>query len=109
MNTYYLYDEETKEFDGAISAEEQPANGTLIPIPLGLYMPIKFDEAAQIWTGLTEDEWQKNHPNKEPKPSDSDKALAALTLQMAKQSEKQDKFNAQLLLKLAQLGGGANV
>ncbi|MBS9400119.1 hypothetical protein KI690_10505, partial [Pediococcus acidilactici] len=42
-------------------------------------------------------------------PSGSDKAIAALTLQVAKQSEKQDEFNAQLLLKLAQLGGGANV
>ncbi|MDB8858799.1 DUF2977 domain-containing protein [Pediococcus acidilactici] len=42
-------------------------------------------------------------------PTASDKAIAALTLQMAKQSEKQDKFNAQLLLKIAQLGGGANV
>lgn len=42
-------------------------------------------------------------------PTNSDKAVAALTLQMAKQSEKQDKFNAELLLKLAQIGGGANV
>ncbi len=42
-------------------------------------------------------------------PTNSDKAVAALTLQMAKQSEKQDEFNAQLLLKLAQLGGEANV
>lgn len=42
-------------------------------------------------------------------PTNSDKAVAALTLQMAKQSERQDKFNAQLLLKIAQLGGEANV
>ncbi|MCQ0050340.1 DUF2977 domain-containing protein [Pediococcus acidilactici] len=42
-------------------------------------------------------------------PTASDKAIAALTLQMAKQSEKQDEFNAQLLLKIAQLGGEANV
>ncbi len=42
-------------------------------------------------------------------PTTSDKAIAALTLQMAKQSEKQDEFNAQLLLKLAQLGGETNV
>lgn len=42
-------------------------------------------------------------------PTNSDKAVATLTLQVAKQSEKQDEFNAQLLLKLAQLGGGANV
>lgn len=42
-------------------------------------------------------------------PSKADTAIAALTLQVAKQSEKQDEFNAQLLLKLAQLGGGANV
>lgn len=42
-------------------------------------------------------------------PTKADTAIAALTLQVAKQSEKQDEFNAQLLLKLAQLGGGANV
>lgn len=42
-------------------------------------------------------------------PTNSDKTVAALTLQMAKQSERQDKFNAQLLLKIAQLGGEANV
>lgn len=42
-------------------------------------------------------------------PTNLDKAVADLILRMAKQSEKQDKFNAELMRKLAQLGGGANV
>lgn len=79
MNTYYLYDEETKEFDGVIIAEEQPANGTLIPIPLGLYMPIKFDETAQKWTGLTKEEWEQANPSKDYKPS----ALQEIIMQQA--------------------------
>lgn len=41
-------------------------------------------------------------------PTNLDKAVADLIVQVAKQSEKQDKFNAELKLKLAKLGGGAN-
>lgn len=41
-------------------------------------------------------------------PSDSDKAIAQLTLQIAQQKAQQDKLNAQLLLQIAQLKGGNN-
>lgn len=86
---------------------EDAEHETLIAPPDGLYEP-KFDIKSQTWTGISETEWDKEHPYN-PEPSVIDKAIAALTLQMAKQSEKQDEFNAQLLLKLAQLGGGTNV
>lgn len=87
---------------------EDTEHETLIAPAEGLYEPITFDKNSQTWSGISEDEWNKKHPYN-PEPSVVDKAIAALTLQVAKQSEKQDEFNAQLLLKLAQIGGGANV
>ncbi|MDE3751887.1 DUF2977 domain-containing protein [Pediococcus pentosaceus] len=42
-------------------------------------------------------------------PTVSEQASAALTLAVAKQKEEQDKFNAQILLQVAKLGGTANV
>ncbi|MFY4479675.1 DUF2977 domain-containing protein [Latilactobacillus sakei] len=41
-------------------------------------------------------------------PSDTDKAIAQLTLQAAQQKVTQDKLNAQVLLEIAQLKGGNN-
>lgn len=39
------------------------------------------------------------------RPTDQDKAMANLTLELARNKASQDKFNSQLLLQMAKLGG----
>jgi hypothetical protein len=41
---------------------EDASHETLIAPTEGLYEPIIFDVASQTWSGLSEDEWKKEHP-----------------------------------------------
>ena len=101
MNTYYLYDNETKEFDGTILDNQQPANGTSVPIPENLYTPIKFDETAQKWTGLTKEEYEQANPSEDFKPS----ALQEIVMQQAKTIAQMQQMLMQQSKDIAKLKG----
>jgi hypothetical protein len=42
---------------------EDAEHETLIAPASGLYEPVTFNKKAQAWSGLSEDEWKKEHPD----------------------------------------------
>lgn len=71
----------------------------------GIKLPVTFDGAK--WIEATDDEHKaysatNTDSNAPTEPSDADKAVAALTLQLAQNKADQDAVNAQLLLATAQ-------
>ncbi|MGR3742107.1 hypothetical protein [Companilactobacillus sp. DQM5] len=106
----YFYDENLIFSECKIlETEELPENATLkAPRTEVGYEPYTYDPAADDWKGVSEEEYLKAHPEPEPEapePSEVDKAIAKLTLNQATQKVAQDKFNANVLLQIAKIGG----
>lgn len=62
--------------------QKMPDNATTIECPQGLYDPY-FDETAHTWNGLTQEEWKAKHPQKPVEPSDDDKIMNMMGIQIA--------------------------
>ena len=72
----------------------------------GLYEPIRFDLAAQTWTGATQQEWEAAHPDPAPTPTAQQKAMAGVLKDLAsvkQDGQSQDQLNANLMKQVAQL------
>lgn len=85
--------------------QEMPDNGTTIVCPNGLYEPC-FDEQAQTWKGITKEEWEAKHPQKPVEPSDDDKTMNMMGIQIAnltKQSQSLSQAVNTLGLQIAKM------
>lgn len=69
---------------------EDAEHETLVAPASGLYEPITFNKETQTWSGLSEDEWRKEHPDNAV-PSGVQKVVTALINQMGDMNE---KFNS---------------
>ena len=79
--------------------QKMPDNGTTVVCPNGLYDPY-FDEQAQTWKSITKEEWEAKHTQKPVVPSQADKVMNDLGLQMAQLTAE----NKQLKQSINQLG-----
>lgn len=78
-----------------------PANATTVAPVNGLYDP-KWN--GNEWVGITEADWMAQQPAPTPAtPTTDQEAQAQLALQLAKTTQAQATFNAQVLLELADL------
>lgn len=108
MKTIYRYDASTKKLTGTDVVTDDyklEANETEVVCPQGLYDPY-FVEAEQTWKGITKEEWEAKHPQKPVEPSQADKAMNALGLQMAQLTTENEQLKQsvnQLGLQLAQV------
>ena len=85
--------------------QKMPDNGTTVVCPNGLYDPY-FDEQAQTWKSITKEEWEAKYPQKPVVPSQADKVMNDLGLQMAQLAAENKQLKQsinQLGLQLAQL------
>lgn len=85
--------------------QKMPDNGTTVVCPNGLYDPY-FDEQAQTWKSITKEEWEAKHTKKPVVPSQADKVMNDLGLQMAQLTAENKQLKQsinQLGLQLAQL------
>lgn len=85
--------------------QKMPDNGTTVVCPNGLYDPY-FDEQAQTWKSITKEEWEAKHTQKPVVPSQADKVMNDLGLQMAQLTAENKQLKQsinQLGLQLAQL------
>lgn len=109
--TLYIYDPTKHDYHTDIVADDYvlQANETFVqPIGAdgtGIKLPVSFDGTK--WIEATDDEHKKylaaNIDSNAPTgSSNTDKAIAALTLQIAQNKSDQDTVNAQLLLATAQ-------
>ena len=79
--------------------QAMPDSATTVVCPDGLYDPC-FDEQAQTWKGITKEEWEAKLPQKPVVPSQADKVMNNLGLQMAQLTAE----NKQLKQSVNQLG-----
>lgn len=115
MKQVYFYDEKTKEFSGYDVIEDAakiPANATTVePIDsngVGLYDPV-WNENTHSWNSLAKEEWEEKHPTPDPKPTQDQQTLAALTkqiIQLQVANVQQQKINASLTKQLIDLNKG---
>lgn len=115
MKQVYFYDNSTKKFAGydvIDDAAEIPANATTIePVGsngAGLYDPV-WNENTHSWNSLTKEEWEEKHSTPDPKPTQGQQALAALTkqvMQLQTAITKQQKINTSLTKQLMDLNKG---
>lgn len=112
----FIYDKETKRYMYPVSDYpdnyDLPANATAVkPVDsngAGLYDPT-WNESTHSWDSLTEEEWEQKHPVPDPKPTQSQQTLAALTKQVMElqaANVQQQKVNANLTKQLMDLKGG---
>lgn len=106
----YIYDPTQHDYHANIVADDYvlKTNETFTqPVGAdgdGIKLPVSFDGTQ--WIEATDDEHKayltaNTDPNAPIGPSDTDKAIAALTLQLAQNKADQDAANAQLLLATA--------
>lgn len=117
MKQVYFYDNETKAFNGYDVIEdtaEIPANATTVePVDsngVGLYDPV-WNENTHSWNSLTREEWEQKHPAPDPKPTQAQQTLAALTKQVMElqaANAQQQKVNANLTKQLMDLNKGGH-
>ena len=115
MKKIYFYNKATKEFAGydvIDDAAEIPANSTTIE-PLGsdgagLYGPT-WNENTHSWNSLAKEEWEQMFPVQNPKPTQTQQTLVALTkqvMQLQAANVQQQKVNASLTKQLMYLNKG---
>lgn len=116
MKQVYFYGENKKfiSYDVIDDAAEVPSNATTVrPVDsngVGLYDPT-WNENANSWDSLTEEEWKQKHATSEPKPepTQDQQTLAALTkqvMQLQAANVQQQKVNASLTKQLMDLNKG---
>lgn len=106
MAQVLYYWDKNNQFDHSELLDELPtplpANATTVVPANGLYDPISWN--GNTWTGVTLETWLAARPDPEPAvPTTDQKAQAQLALQLAKTTQAQATFNAQVLLELADL------
>lgn len=72
----------------------------------GLYEPIRFDLATQVWVGVSKTEWEADHPAPAPKPTPQQTLMAGVMKDLAgvkNDGKSQDQLNANLMKQVAQL------
>lgn len=72
----------------------------------GLYEPIRFDLAAQVWVGASKSEWEAAHPDPVPMPTPQQTLMAGVMKDLAgakNDGKGQDQLNASLMKQVAQL------
>lgn len=87
------------------AGQTMPDNATTVVCPDGLYDPY-FDEQAQTWKGITQAEWEAKHPQKPVEPSDDDKTMNMMGIQIAnltKQSQSLSQTVNTLGLQIAKM------
>lgn len=78
LNEYVAYDLVADDYE---AGELE----TCVPMPNGLYEPVRFNPINQTWSGATREEWLDNQPTPKPVvPSAGMLAINALGLQVAK-------------------------
>lgn len=79
--------------------QAMPDNATDVVCPNGLFEPC-FDETGKKWVGISQEEWEAKYPQKPVVPSQADKVMNNLGLQMAQLTAE----NKQLKQSVNQLG-----
>lgn len=72
----------------------------------GLYEPIHFDLATQVWVGASKAEWEAAHPDPVPTPTSQQTLMAGVMKGLAgvkNDGKSQDQLNASLMKQVAQL------
>lgn len=72
----------------------------------GLYEPIRFDLATQVWVGVSKAEWEADHPAPAPKPTPQQTLMAGVMKDLAgvkQDGQSQDKLNADMMKQVAKL------
>ena len=72
----------------------------------GLYEPIRYDLATQVWVGASKAEWEAAHPDPVPTPTSQQTLMAGVMKDLAgvkNNGKNQDQLNAQLLKDVAGL------
>lgn len=72
----------------------------------GLFEPIRFDLATQVWIGVSKEEWEAAHPAPAPKPTPQQTLMAGVMKDLAgvkNDGKSQDQLNANLMKQVAQL------
>lgn len=72
----------------------------------GLFEPIRFDLATQVWVGVSKEEWEAAHPAPAPKPTPQQTLMAGVMKDLAgvkNDGKSQDQLNANLMKQVAQL------
>ncbi|WP_302151269.1 hypothetical protein [Limosilactobacillus vaginalis] len=85
--------------------QAMPDNATTVVCPNGLFDPC-FDEAAQTWNGISQEEWEAKHPQHPAEPTDQQKHDAQTQIQLAQlmqQNKEQATLNARLTIDIATL------
>lgn len=107
MQLIYFYNDQ-RQLDHSELVDDDyqlPANATDIRPADGLYEPLSF--TGTDWVGVTREEWLANQPEPEPtQPTEQDKINAQLLMADAANKAAQAKFNAQILLEIANEKGG---
>lgn len=117
MKQVYFYDEKTKEFNGYDAIEDTakiPANATTVrPVDskgIGLYSPT-WNKDTNSWDSLAKEDYEQKHPVQDPKPTQNQQVLTALTkqvMQLQVANVQQQKTNASLTKQLMDLAKGGN-
>ncbi|WP_324715252.1 hypothetical protein [Lactiplantibacillus plantarum] len=107
MKILYFWDSNFKLVNSIFYQNEEdmpspmPSNATSVAPADGLYEP-SWNGSA--WVGISREEWLAQQPAATPAtPTTEQKFQAQLALQMATMQKNQAEFNAQVLLKLADL------
>lgn len=89
----YRYNPDTDIYYGNLKVSdsyEPQAGESLLPVPEGLFEPIKHivdDEGREGWLGTPKEEWEKANPGIPSKPTATQEMLNALGSQVAKGSQ----------------------
>ena len=72
----------------------------------GLYEPLQFDLATQVWVGASKEEWEAAHPDPVPIPTPQQTLMAGVMKDLANVKnggKSQDELNANVMKQVAQL------
>lgn len=103
MKKVYSFDNTNTfvSFDYLGDSYELNDNETIVPIPDGLYMPIKFNKEAGEWSGLTAAEFFSQNEQSGDVQLSSEEMLSGLTQQLATFQLAQNEINSKLLQQMA--------
>lgn len=89
----------------AVSQDYKLSDGETFVAPgNGLYEPIRFDLATQVWVGASKSEWEAAHPEPVPVPTPQQTLMAGVMKDLAgvkNDGKDQGQLNAQLLKDVA--------
>lgn len=103
MKLLYKYDSDMKLIEIIESNDNKFIENTTDVSPTdGLYDPTWN---GQEWVGKTLDEFLADNPEMPDEPSQQEQLNATVLAQIAQNKADQDKFNAQVLLAIANKGG----